>query len=99
MGFYLALNMGIQPVGALAAGGIAGAFGAPLAMFVSACGALIGLGSIGSWMFTHRTTSDLRLTAPEAEPLEDLDGQPSPAEISPERLPLREPAASSVRAG
>jgi MFS family permease len=68
MGIYMAVNMGSQPFGNLAAGGIAGLFGAPVAMLFCAVAALTGLTGIGGWMAAHRHTADLRL-APDDEPL------------------------------
>ncbi len=78
MGIYMAVNMGTQPFGNLAAGGIAGIFGAPVAMLCCALAALAGLASIGSWMFAHRRTSDLRLA-------------PDDWAVTPEEVQLEQP--------
>ncbi len=90
MGIYMAVNMGSTPFGNLAAGGIAGAFGAPMAMLVGAVGALAGLSGVGAWMFRHRATADLRLSVEEPR-------------AAPERVPRlapedREPVAPLVPA-
>ncbi|HZQ36091.1 MAG TPA: MFS transporter [Dehalococcoidia bacterium] len=69
MGIYMAVNMGSTPFGNLAVGGIAGAFGAPVAMFAGGAAACAGIAGIGSWMLRHRRTADLRL-APEIVPVQ-----------------------------
>lgn len=69
MGIYMAVNMGSTPFGNLAVGGIAGAFGAPVAMFAGGAAALAGIAGIGSWMLRHRATADLRL-APDMLPVQ-----------------------------
>ncbi|MHB8575760.1 MAG: MFS transporter, partial [Dehalococcoidia bacterium] len=74
MGIYMTVNMGSAPFGNLAAGTIAGAFGAPAAMAAGAVAALLGLSGIGTWMFRHRATADLRLA---------MDARPHPIAVSP----------------
>ena len=86
MGIYMAVNMGSQPFGAMASGGIAGIWGAPIAMAACAVAALIGLGSIGGWMFSHRRTTDLTL-APEED---------ATTVVAPE---VSEPAEGSANSG
>lgn len=77
MGIYMAVNMGSTPFGNLAAGGIAGAFGPPVAMFAGGAAALAGIAGIGSWMLRHRATADLRL-APDGPGMDERGGPTQP---------------------
>jgi MFS family permease len=97
MGIYMTVNMGTMPFGNLAAGGIAGAFGAPVAMAAGAIAALAGLAGIGAWMIAHRATADFRL-----EPAATADGAERPRQAPPrgQRValdPPREPVAAGRR--
>jgi predicted MFS family arabinose efflux permease len=61
MGVYATVNVGIQPIGNLLTGALAGAFGAPLAMELGAGAALVSAAGVGGWLLTLRRRTDLSL--------------------------------------
>jgi hypothetical protein len=68
MGAYMTVNMGVTPIGNLATGAIAGAFGAPAAMAIGAAAGLAFVLGGSTWLFTNRDRTDLSLVL-----LSDLD--------------------------
>jgi MFS family permease len=64
MGVYMAVNVGSAPLGQLATGWLADRSGAPAATAIGAIIPLIFLAGAGGWLFLHRRSPSLALTAP-----------------------------------
>jgi len=96
MGIYMTVNMGTTPFGNLAAGGIAGAFGAPVAMAAGAFAGLAGLGAICGWMLRIRGRADLTLESEELLAVPPFEAAPAHRSRDGTLAPA---AASGRRAG
>ncbi len=68
MGVYMAVNVGCAPLGQLAVGWLADRWGAPTATAISSIVPLIFLAAAGSWLFLHRRSPALALSAPSSLP-------------------------------
>jgi MFS family permease len=64
MGAYMTVNMGVTPIGNLATGAMAAAFGAPAAMAIGAAAGLVSVLGGSAWLYANRGRSDLSLTLP-----------------------------------